>query len=70
MPTKYEHVEILEETVIGGSSCVNTRLAFNSQILLPNLKNKDDLENSLMNKDYNYKVVYNLKMNNKKSQKG
>ena len=70
MPTKYEHVEIFEETVIGGFSCVNTRLAFNSQILLPNLKNKDDLENSLMNKDYNYKVVYNLKMNNKKSQKG
>ena len=70
MPTKYEHVEIFEATVIGGFSCVNTRLAFNSQILLPNLKNKDDLENSLMNKDYNYKVVYNLKMNNKKSQKG
>ena len=69
MPTKYEHVEILEETVIGGSSCVNTRLAFDSQILLPNLKNKDDLENNPMNKDYNYKIVYNLKMNNEKVKK-
>ena len=69
LPTKYEHVEIFEETVIGGFSCVNTRLAFDSQILLPNLKNKDDLENNLMNKDYNYKIVYNLKMNNEKVKK-
>ena len=36
LPTKYEHVEIFEETVIGGFSCVNTRLAFDSQILFPN----------------------------------
>ena len=43
-PTKYEHVEIFEETVIGGFSCVNTRLAFDSQILLPNLTDKIDLE--------------------------
>ena len=69
LPTKYEHVEIFEETVIGGFSCVNTRLAFDSQILLPNLKNKDDLENNPMNKDYNYKIVYNLKMNNEKVKK-
>ena len=69
LPTKYEHVKIFEETVIGGFSCVNTRLAFDSQILLPNLKNKDDLENNPMNKDYNYKVVYNLKMNNEKVKK-
>ena len=26
LPTKYEHVEIFEETVIGGFSCVNTSL--------------------------------------------
>ena len=69
LPTKYEHVEIFEETVIGGFSCVNTRLAFDSQILLPNLKNKDDLENNRMNKNYNYKNVYNLKMNNEKVKK-
>ena len=31
LPTKYEHVEIFEETVIGGFSCVNTRLAFDWQ---------------------------------------
>ena len=44
LPTKYEHVEIFEETVIAGFSCVNTRLAFDCQILLPNLKNKGNLE--------------------------
>ena len=33
LPTKYKHVEIFEETVIGGFSCVNTRLALDSQIL-------------------------------------
>ena len=66
LPTKYEHVEIFKETVIGGFSCVNTRLAFDSQILLPNLLDKNDLENNLMNKDFNYKVVYNLKLDKKK----
>ena len=69
LPTKYDHVEIFEETVIGGFSCVNTRLAFDSQILLPNLADKIDLENNPMNKNFNYKVVYNLKMNNEKTKK-
>ena len=39
LPTKYEHVEIFEETVIGGFSCINSRLAFDTLILLPNLNN-------------------------------
>ena len=69
LPTKYEHVEIFEETVIRGFSCVNTRLAFDSQILLPNLKTKEDLKNNPMNKDFNYKIIYNLKMNNEKVKK-
>ena len=68
-PTKYNHVEFFEETVIGGFICVNTRLAFDSQILLPNLGHKIDLENNTMNKNFNYKVVYNLKMNNEKTKK-
>ena len=33
LPTKHKHVDIFEETVIGGFSCVNTRLALDSQIL-------------------------------------
>ena len=69
LPTKYHYVEIFEETVIGGFSCVNTRLAFDSQILLPDLADKIHLEKNPMNKDFNYKVVYNLKMNNEKVKK-
>ena len=67
LPTKYDHIEIFEETVIGGFSCVNARLAFDSQILLPNLADKIDLEKNPMNKNFNYKVVYNLKMKNEKT---
>ena len=64
LPTKYEHVETFEETVVGGFSCINTRLAFDLQILSANLKIKDDLKNNLMNKDFSHKIIYNLKMNN------
>ena len=69
LPTKYDHVEIFEEDVIGGFSSVNTRLAFDSQILLPNLTDKIDLENNPMNKGFNYKVVFNLKINNENIKK-
>ena len=69
LPTKYDHAEIFEQMVTGGFSSVNTRLAFDSQILLPNLTNNIDLENSPMNKDFNYKVAYNLKIENEKAEK-
>ena len=58
-------VEIFEETVVGGYSCVNTRLAFDTLILLPNLDNPM-LYNSMINKNLNYKVVYNLKFDKKR----
>ena len=51
---------------------VNTRLGFDTQILLPNLhklKSNLDLENNPMSKDFNYKVVYNLKLDKNKAQK-
>ena len=67
LPTKY--VEIFEQTVIGGFNSVNTRLAFDSQFLLSNLNEHIDLTNNPMNKDFNYKAVYNLKIENKKAQK-
>ena len=41
LPTKLEHVEIFEQTVTGGFSSVNARLAFDTQILLLNLEYKD-----------------------------
>ena len=69
LPTKLEHVEIFEQTVTGSFSSLNTRLGFNTQILLPNLDDKTDLENNPLNKDFNYKVVYNLKLDSKKAEK-
>ena len=66
LPTNYEHSEIFKQTVIGGFSSVNTRLAFDSQILLPNLDFKDDLNHNPMNKNFDHKIVYNLRMNDQK----
>ena len=67
LPTKLEHVEIFEQTVTGRFTSVNTRLAFDTQILLPNLDHKNDLEKNLLNKNFYYKVVYNLKLHGKKA---
>ena len=64
LPTKYEHYEIFEKTVIGGFSSINTRLAFDTEIL-PNSTNA----NVEKRKDLNYKVVYNLTLNDKKGKK-
>ena len=72
LPTKLDHVEIFEQTVTGGFSSVNTRLAFNTQILLtnlPKLKPNLNFENNPMSKDFDYKVVYNLKIGKNKTQK-
>ena len=52
---KVEHAEVFEQIVIGGFSSVNMRLAFDSQILLPNLDFKDESKSNSMNKDFNYK---------------
>ena len=69
LTTKYQHVETFEQTIIGGFSSINTRLAFDSQILLPNLTDQTNLENNSMNNNFNYKIVYNLKLNNDKVKK-
>ena len=65
LPTKYDHVEIFEQSVIGGFSCVNTRLAFDTEILLPNSFESQNLTK----KNLNYKIAYNLKINDKKVKK-
>ena len=72
LPTKLDHVEIFEQTVTGGFSSVNTRLAFDTQILLPDLpklKPNLDFENNPMSKDFDYKVACNLKIGKNKTQK-
>ena len=38
LPTDAEHVIVFEKTLIGGFSCVNTRLAFDTQILISDKK--------------------------------
>ena len=51
LPTKLEHLEMFEQTVTGSFSPVNTRLAFDTQVLLPNLDHKDNLQNNPLNKN-------------------
>ena len=41
LPTSNEPVDIFEQTITRGSSSVNTRLAFDTEILLPNLINEE-----------------------------
>ena len=41
LPTSNQAVDIFEQTITGGLSSVNTRLAFDTEILLPNLINEE-----------------------------
>ena len=52
LPTTREHVDIFEKTVMGGFSCVNTRLAFDTKIFLP--KTSDN------KRDNSFKVVFDI----------
>ena len=64
LPTSNEVVDIFEQTITGGFSSVNTRLALDTEIFLPNLINEEKSEE--FQKDYNYKVCYNIRLNNEK----
>ena len=64
-------MEVFEKTVCGGFSAVNNRLAFDTEILMPNLKSSDYEK---MNIDESFrafkrddlKIVYSLKFDNEK----
>ena len=43
MPTDAEIIRVFEKTLIGGYSCVNTRMAFDTEIFLNDSKNKNVL---------------------------
>ena len=59
-------LKFLNKTAIGGFSCVNNRLAFDTQLLLPNFADSD----MTVKKYFNYKIAYNLKTaNNQKVEK-
>ena len=55
LPTDAEHVRLFEKTLTGGFSCLNTRLAFDTQILISDKKNE--------------KVLFDLKIDGKKQTK-
>ena len=40
LPTSSKVVDVFEKTLTGGFSCINIRLAFDIEILLPNLENQ------------------------------
>ena len=68
LPTNLEHAEMFEKTLTGGYSCVNNRLGFDTEVLLPKFT---QAEHSKMNidqsfqayKNQNYKVGYKIKLN-------
>ena len=66
LPASSEIVDIFEKTLTGGFSCVNARLAFDTEIFLPNLSTLDNDETNVLQKDYNYKICYKLKLDNDK----
>ena len=60
LPTSNEVVDIFEKTLTGGFSCVKTRFAFNTEILLPNSNENEN--DDVSQKDYRYKLCYKLKL--------
>ena len=65
LPTSNEAFYIFGETIRGCFSSVNTRLAFNTEILQPNLINKEK-QHEEFQRDYNYRTCYNIRLNNEK----
>ena len=66
-PNSNEVVDIFQQTITGGFSLVNTRLAFDTEILLPNLiSNNEEEKTDEFQKDYNYTICYNIRPNNEK----
>ena len=60
LPTSNEFISLFEQTLTEGFSCVNTRLAFDTEILLPNATS--GVVANELTKDQNYKICYDLKL--------
>ena len=71
LPINGVQMEVFEKTVCGGFSAVNNRLAFDTEILMPNLK-ASDYEKMSIDQSFkafkrdDLKIVYSLKFNNEK----
>ena len=67
LPINNTQMEVFEKTLCGGFSCVNNRLLFDTEILMPNLR---EIDYQKMNIDQNFKaykhddlkVIYSLKL--------
>ena len=66
LPTSTEIIDIFEKTLTGGFSSVNTRLAFDTETLLPNFSTLDNDGMNILQKDHNYKICYKLKLDTDK----
>ena len=69
LPTSNSVMEIFEKTLPGGFSCVNTRLSFNTELLMPNSTESDYKKMSIDQsfkayKRDNLKFMYRIKLNN------
>ena len=66
LPTNYKHAEIFEQTLIGGFTCVNNRLGFDTEILLPNFtKNFDESFKAYKNQKYKVmRLSINIQLDN------
>ena len=72
LPTDNKQMETFEKRLSGSFSCVNTRLLFDSEILMPNLTEKDfqkmKIDQSF--KDYkrdDLKLIYKIKLDNQEN---
>ena len=67
LPTSNEAADIFKQIITEGFSSVNTRLAFDTEILLPNLiSNNEEEKTDQFQKDYNNKICYNIRLSNEK----
>ena len=72
LPINNTQMEIFEKTICGGFSSVNTRLSFDTEILMPNLS-KTDYDKMNIDESFkaykrdDLKVVYSLKLDNQKN---
>ena len=68
LPTNKCHVDVFEKTLSGGFSCVNTHLSFDTELLMPNLFEKDFNKMNIDQcfKPYDLKLVYKVKFEDQK----
>ena len=67
LPTCNEAADIFEQTITRGFSLVNTTLAFDTEILPPNIiSNNEEEKTNEFKKDCNHKICYNIRLNNEK----